>query len=119
MTQTTLVTGASACARETAIASAVNPAMKTIILLEGFPQRSALLDEFEQHQNIKISYIASGCLCCTGNLIMRVTLNRILRQPPEQLFIGLAAADHLDQLKQFLTQPSYINLLTLTQDLQA
>jgi G3E family GTPase len=119
MTLTTLVTGASSLIREEAIASAINPVLKTTILLEGFPQGTASLDEFRQRPNINISYVAAGCLCCTGNLVMRVTLNRILRDPPQQLFIALTTADHRNQLKEFLTQPSYSSLLVLTEDLQA
>lgn len=48
---------------------------------------------------------------------MRVTLNRLLRRPPARLFIGLANAEHLEDLRAFLRHPPYDTLLTLTKDL--
>jgi hypothetical protein len=48
---------------------------------------------------------------------MRVTLNRLLRSKPERLYIGMATASHIDQLRAFLSAPPYDNLLTLTKDL--
>jgi G3E family GTPase len=64
-----------------------------------------------------IARIAPGCLCCTGNLVLRVTLNRLLRRRPERLYIGLAATEHLDQLRSWLQAPPYDQLLELTPDL--
>jgi G3E family GTPase len=64
-----------------------------------------------------IERIAPGCLCCTGNLVLRVTLNRLLRRRPERLFIGPATTEHLDQLRSWLQLPPYDQLLELTPDL--
>lgn len=115
---TTLVTGASAAAREAAIAARLAPgaatAAATAILLEGLPDGQALLP---LSSAVLIQRIAPGCLCCTGNLVLRVTLNRILRRPPERLYIGLAATEHLDQLRSWLSSPPYDQLLELTPDL--
>ena len=63
--------------------------------------------------------IAPGCLCCTGNLVLRVTLNRMLRQRPDRLFIGVARSEHLDQLRSWLQAEPYDQLLRLTPDLKA
>lgn len=49
---------------------------------------------------------------------MRVTLNRILRHPPARLYISLAQATHLDQIRLFLTQAPYDALLVLTEDIR-
>lgn len=84
------------------------------VLLEGLPSGQTLLSPTDY---LHIHRIAPGCLCCTGNLVLRVTLNRILRLRPDRLFIGLAATDHLDQLRSWLQDPPYDQLLELTADL--
>ena len=116
---TTLVTGASAGLREAAIAARLASAgaqvpMPTAILLEGLADGRSLLPASD---TILIQRIAPGCLCCTGNLVLRVTLNRILRRPPERLYIGLATTEHLDQLRSWLSSAPYDQLLELTPDL--
>jgi len=63
--------------------------------------------------------IAPGCICCTGNLTMKVTLNRILRQHPQQLYLSLADSRHLPQIRQFLQQEPYDKWLGLTKELTA
>jgi hypothetical protein len=120
---TTLVTGASGGEREAAIATQLridaagaSPRHGTCaVLLEGLPDGRTSL---EPSATVLIQRIAPGCLCCTGNLVLRVTLNRILRRPPERLFIGLATTDHLDQLRSWLAGPPYDQLLELTPDLR-
>jgi hypothetical protein len=113
----TLVTGASPAAREAAIgaalAAAPTPALAAI-LLEGLPSGATLLTPSDK---LRIDRIAPGCLCCTGNLVLRVTLNRILRLHPDRLFIGVASTDHLDQLRSWLTSAPYDQLLELTADI--
>jgi hypothetical protein len=44
-------------------------------------------------------------------------LNRLLRQRPERLFIGVARSEHLDQLRSWLQAEPYDQLLRLTSDL--
>ena len=111
---TTLVTGASGAAREAAILARLAPGEGGAAILEGLPDGRALLDNTP---NLDLRRIAPGCLCCTGNLVLRVTLNRLLRQAPERLFIGLATHDHLDQLRSWLAGAPYDQLLELTPDL--
>ena len=119
---TTLVTGPGAQAREHAILSALQapgaiPAASTFIILEGLPSGNSPLDT--AIPAAQLARIAPGCLCCTGNLVLRVTLNRMLRQRPERLFIGLSGSAHLDQLRSWLQAEPYDQLLTLTPDIQA
>ncbi|HEU5437088.1 MAG TPA: GTPase [Telluria sp.] len=109
---TTLVLGATAMAREQAIAAAAPPG--AAILLEGMPSGTNILPD-----HLDAARIAPGCLCCTGNLVLRVTLNRILRRHPQRLYIGLASTEHLDQLRSWLSAPPYDQLLALTPDLLA
>nr|WP_229262649.1 GTPase [Duganella radicis] len=63
--------------------------------------------------------IAPGCLHCSGNLILRVTLNRVLRRPPAWLYISLASAEHLEQLRSWLSEAPYGALLDLQDDIAA
>jgi hypothetical protein len=112
----TLVTGASAAQREQAIAARLAPLCPTIVILEGFPSGSSPLENLESFSHLKIIRIAAGCLCCTGNLVMRVTLNRILRDPPQQLYLSIADATHLGALRNFLTTAPYDQLLILNED---
>ena len=116
---TTLVTGPGAHARELAInAQLAGPQQNppTAIILEGLATGSSPLDGRES-SGVLITRIAPGCLCCTGNLVLRVTLNRLLRQRPERLFIGVARGEHLDQLRSWLQSEPYDQLLRLTDDL--
>jgi hypothetical protein len=110
--RTTLVTGPHPAAREQAIAAVAFPG--DTVLLEGLPDGRTFLPE-----HFDVQRIAPGCLCCTGNLVLRVTLNRILRRHPERLFIGLASTEHLDQLRSWLQSSPYDQLLALTPELVA
>jgi G3E family GTPase len=118
MTLTTLVTGLSASAREAAIAAVLDQRCSTALILEGLPDGREQLDRFGNTGHIQIMRIAPGCVCCTGNLTLRVTLNRILRHPPARLYMSLATAAHIDEVRRFLTQAPYDALLELTDDLR-
>lgn len=120
MTLTTLVIGARASLRESAIAQALVPGVTCAVILEGLPDGHSTLDGHPIAPGLV--RIAPGCLCCTGNLVLRVTLNRILRHPPARLFISLASAGHVGhvgQLRQWLSQAPYDSLLTLEATLEA
>jgi hypothetical protein len=115
---TTLVTGASARSREQAIAGMLRPSLHQngaaiAVILEGLPDGQPILTP---SPSLLIERIAPGCLCCTGNLVLRVTLNRLLRARPSRLLIGVANAGHLDQLRSWLGCPPYDQLLDLTPD---
>ncbi|MEH6436297.1 GTPase [Massilia sp. DD77] len=133
---TTLVTGDSAGAREDAIAAlldavhaspavlpdvlpdshkpsgaaAARPGLDSAVILEGMAASSTPLVSTPSLQVVRI---APGCLCCDGNLVLRVTLNRLLRQRPQRLYIGLARSEHLDQLRSWLQDAPYDQLLAL------
>jgi hypothetical protein len=117
MTEVTLVTGSSYAAREAAIAAALRPGVSAFVILEGLPDGKAGSPLQQALPPQHVLRIAPGCPCCTGSLTMRVTLNRVLRHAPQQLFIGLAATSHLAQFRAFLRTDSYSRLLTLTEDL--
>lgn len=118
LTLATLVIGGRASAREAAIARLVDPTLHTAVILEGLPDGhdSHILSTPKIHLNV--ARIAPGCMCCIGNLVMRVTLNRMLRDKPARLYISIASGEHLEQLRLFLTQPPYDALLSLSDDLR-
>ena len=116
----TLVTGASPQAREQAIfaalASCPQEGVNVAVILEGLADASSPLTP---HSHLSVSRIAGGCLCCAGNLVLRVTLNRLLRHHPDRMLIGVGSSDHLDQLRSWLAGPPYDQLLALAPDLHA
>lgn len=126
---TTLVLGPSAAVREQAIAALLatppsNVAAAPVaagaapapaqafdaVILEGLGVAATPL---ESGPGLQVMRIAPGCLCCDGNLVLRVTLNRLLRQRPRRLILGLASSEHLDQLRSWLAAPPYDQLLAL------
>lgn len=130
--KTWLVTGPRAGARETAIAGLLQPGVPSAIILEGlsdggstlvFDDAGSAAGVSTPHdvQNVvpNVMRIAPGCLHCSGNLVLRVTLNRLLRHPPAQLYISLASAEHLEQLRTWLSSPPYNALLVLQPDIAA
>ncbi len=123
-TLVTLVTGGRAGAREALIASALEQAPDSAVILEGLADGGAALAGWpaahapDGAPGVRIVRIAPGCLCCAGNLILRVTLNRLLRHPPARLFISLADAGHVAQLRLWLGGAPYAALLRLGPDRQ-
>ncbi|MET0322358.1 MAG: GTPase [Duganella sp.] len=126
---TWLVTGPRAGARETAIAGLLQKGVPSAIILEGLSDGGSALvfDDadadpgVDPHQQFlaNVIRIAPGCLHCSGNLVLRVTLNRVLRRPPAQLYISLASAEHLEQLRAWLSSAPYDALLDLQSDIAA
>lgn len=133
-TLVTIVTGTSAAAREDAIAASLHalPQISTAdstvaLLLEGIPDGSErfgndVIAGLQQSSRIHVLpavRIAPGCMCCAGNLAMRVHLNRLLRGRPARLYLGVAPGTHLASLQGFLSQPPYDALLVLDDVLSA
>nr|WP_215406024.1 GTPase [Janthinobacterium sp. JC611] len=122
-TPLTLVSGGRAAGREAAIAQALPPGQQVAVILEGLADGNAILAELAEQVSLTSPFplqllrIAPGCLCCSGNLVLRVTLNRLLRHPPAHLFISLADASHIEQLRTWLTASPYDALLALEPDL--
>ena len=114
----TLVSGGNYAQREAAIAASLLklPSNDTIaVVLEGLPDGTIALSD---GGSLRVHRIAPGCMCCIGNLAMRVTLNRIFRLSPNHLYVSLSSAEHLENVLLFLQQPAYDKLLQLEQNLQ-
>lgn len=106
-----LVAGSNYQAREAWIAAATATLPsdeKTAVLLEGLPTGVLLLRD---DSHLIVERIAPGCLCCIGQLVMRVTLNRLLRQNIKNLYIAINDAQHLVELRQALSLPPYDQML--------
>ena len=125
---TWLVTGARAGAREAAIAGVLETGPKgvsSVIILEGLSDGGSALafdpaDGPVPYDPVpQVLRIAPGCLHCSGNLVLRVTLNRVLRHPPARLYISLASAEHLELLRSWLSEAPYDALLDLQSDIEA
>lgn len=126
---TWLVTGPSAGAREAAIAAHLQAGLATTVILEGLSDGNSALADLAELADLarpasasaapQLLRIAPGCLHCSGNLVLRVTLNRVLRHAPARLYISLATSSHLDQLRSWLSGAPYGSLLALQADIAA
>lgn len=121
-TLATLVLAASANAREAAISIAISEDLakgqitRHAVLLEGLPDGHGQLEALLDGNSIPVIRIAAGCLCCSGNVILRVSINRLLRHKPQRLFIGLATPTHQAQLRTLLQQAPYDAWLVLADE---
>ncbi|MEO0318152.1 MAG: hypothetical protein RL404_1829 [Pseudomonadota bacterium] len=122
MTLVTLVHGGSGDSREAAIAAkaaarASGSTGTSAAILEGFAGGRGALQALADSSVMKVIRVAPGCICCTGNLTMRVTLNRVLREMPEQLYLALADASHMAKVREFLQEAQYRKILELGPEL--
>lgn len=85
---------------------------------------AVLINEFGQigvdkalltsEQQVNITEIAGGCLCCTGGAPFQVGLTKLLHQAkPDVLFIELSGLGHPAVLQQQLMQAPWDSLLAL------
>jgi G3E family GTPase len=117
MTLLSLVLGGSHAARERAIAESAEPGVSSVAIIEGLPTGEAALDALPAGTSLEVFRVASGCPCCSGNLTMRVTLNRALRQRPERLYLSLSNAEHKSQVLNFLQEPQYLAWLRVDDEI--
>lgn len=114
ITALTLVAGGSYAEREAWITTALQNLppqeyqQKSGVLLEGLP---AGILSLQTSTLLSVERIAPGCFCCIGQLAMRVSLNRLLRQKLGHLFIAINDAQHLAPLQSSLNQPPYAALV--------
>ena len=122
MTLTRLVCGIGARQREAEIATAISllPVAESVAcILEGLADADSPLQQWTEKPQLRLNRITPGCPCCVGNLVMRVTLNRVLRSAPRHLFVSIANSAHREQIRAFLLSPPYDGYLILQDDLIA
>lgn len=120
-----LVCGAHYQDREEHIAHLITQALvpsshsKMAVILEGLPSGigggfgSTML---QPSSHLLLDRIAPGCFCCIGNLAMKVCLNRMLRQKPDFIYVGVASSAHLENIRATLQAPPYQQLIQLQED---
>ncbi|MFM2107161.1 MAG: hypothetical protein RLZZ513_229 [Pseudomonadota bacterium] len=118
MTVVSLVLGGTPHARESAIASAIAGKLRCAAIIEGLPSGIAALDQLPPELTLEVARVAPGCPCCSGNLTVRVTLNRLLKRAPQQLFLSLMDATHRDSVLVFLQEPQYRDRLVIGPDIR-
>jgi hypothetical protein len=129
MIQTTLFAGGLPAIREQALFDKVQSvlnqpnaqASQISIIAEGLPSGSSPLDELSTHPQLHIVRLAPACLCCAGNLVLKVHLNRVITRAKrsnsaQYLFIQLIDPQHLPQLHSQLMQAPLDRYLRLTAD---
>lgn len=126
----TLLAGGSASARELALLPEIRQRLQQGqalgVLIEGMPSGSGNLQDWLAEAalsqattvNLQLHRLAPACLCCAGNMVMKVFLNRLLRQHPPlaAIFITLANAEHLPALRAQLSSATYQQHLELQED---
>jgi G3E family GTPase len=57
---------------------------------------------------VELVQLAPGCVCCVGQLPLRVTIARMLRLvKPVRLWIEVSAGEHLPELRRQLNGPGF------------
>ena len=63
---------------------------------------------------VELVQLAPGCVCCVGQLPLRVTVARLLRQSrPARLWIEVSAAQHVAELRRQLNGPGFAGAVKL------
>lgn len=61
----------------------------------------------EAPDGVPLARLAPGCVCCVGQVPLRVTLTRTVRaHRPDDLLLLLATADHLPRVRALLADGS-------------
>lgn len=100
--------------QQISLTPAARSEFKIAVILEGLPSGSNVL---QASAHLLLDRIAPGCFCCIGNLAMKVCLNRMLRQSPELIYIGVASSAHLENIRATLQAPSYQQFIQLQEDI--
>lgn len=63
---------------------------------------------------VELVQLAPGCVCCVGQLPLRVTVARLLRlSRPARLWIEVSAAGHVAELRRQLDGPGFAGAVKL------
>ena len=65
---------------------------------------------------VVIEQVAAGCVCCVGQIALRVTLTRVLRKHrPTQLLLLLASGEHIDRVRLMLQEDQFATVLQFSE----
>jgi G3E family GTPase len=65
-------------------------------------------------EDVHISQVAGGCLCCVTPLLFQTALNKIIRfEKPTRIFIEPSGLGHPDKIIELLKEPQYQNILNI------
>jgi G3E family GTPase len=79
---------------------AQHPHGRRAILSEGF-------GSFAAPDGVAVVRLGGGCVCCIGQVPLRVTLTRLMRaERPDHLLLLLTDAQHLARVRSLLTDGS-------------
>jgi len=64
--------------------------------------------------DVYVSQVAGGCLCCATPLLFQTALNKIIRfEKPTRIFIEPSGLGHPDKIIELLKEPQYKKILTI------
>lgn len=78
------------------LASRPEPAAELAVIAE------AAITPLDAPDDLEIVRLAAGCVCCLGQVPLRVSLTRLLRRRPRALLMMVAADEHLPRLRALL-----------------
>src|SRR5437016_14401311 len=79
-----------------------HPAQAWSVLLEGGP------GTFSAPPGVILHQLAAQCVCCVGQLPLRVTLARIIRlEKPQRLILEVTHTEHLAQIANLLRSGNF------------
>ena len=73
---------------------------RSAVIVEGGHER------LQAPAGVTLVQLAPACLCCVGELPLRVALARLLRQRPSAIWVEVSSLVHREQLVQRLEQGS-------------
>ncbi len=84
---------------------------KWAVLLNEFGQ-TGLDADLLNNNDVVVSQVAGGCLCCVTPLLFQTALNKIIRfDKPQRILIEPSGLGHPDKIVEILKQQQYHNLL--------
>lgn len=94
---------------------AQKPANETwAVLMNEFGQIGVDQNLLPQQAGFAIHELLGGCLCCTSQLPMHITLSRLIQEKqPDRLFIEPTGLGHPAQLLEQLTEPHWQNSIAM------
>jgi hypothetical protein len=113
MIRCTIVCGGDPTTREAAIATRLDPHHGAAVIIEGARAATPQLPLPGTPALSSLINIVPDCPCCGTALILRVTLDRVLRQRAPVLFLSLDASTHASHVATLLQSAPYAAMISL------